>query len=301
MSNWVFVVTGRKFEGKMIPPEQILGMRFEDKFWGLGENTPNRRNLQEGDSVVFYMGLPRKEFVASAGLASDSFELSREESKRFSHASDFYWNEHGVLLKDTQVWSNPTKAEMIVPELQFIENKEYWYSYFQGGIRQIDDHDFALIVHARELALEEKLDAQEDLASASEFALEAHLEEFLDSNWSQIDFGRKLALHADAEQSGRQYPAGPWSIDFLCVDRDTDDLVVIELKRGKTSDATVGQVLRYMGWVRENIARRGQDVHGIIIAREFDQGLKYAMAGQEKLRVLTYKVDFELRDQTTAR
>ena len=78
------------------------------------------------------------------------------------------------------------------------------------------------------------------------------------------------------------------------MDRATDGLVVIELKRGRSSDSTVGQVLRYMGWVEENLAKEGQQVHGIIIAQEADDALRYAVKGLKNVSVLTYRVDFKL-------
>lgn len=85
-----------------------------------------------------------------------------------------------------------------------------------------------------------------------------------------------------------------WSIDFLALDRDNNDLVVIELKRGKTSDATVGQILRYINWVKENVAEAGQYVRGIIIAKEVDEALKYSVKALDGVDVKTYVVDFKL-------
>jgi RecB family endonuclease NucS len=70
--------------------------------------------------------------------------------------------------------------------------------------------------------------------------------------------------------------------------------VVIELKRGRSSDSAVGQVLRYIGWVNENLAKPGQRTRGIIIAKEVDDALRYAVKELENVRVLTYKVDFKL-------
>jgi len=49
-----------------------------------------------------------------------------------------------------------------------------------------------------------------------------------------------LELYKTDELGGRQFPSGTWSIDFLAIDKDNNDLVVIELKRGKTSNSTVG-------------------------------------------------------------
>jgi len=52
--------------------------------------------------------------------------------------------------------------------------------------------------------------------------------------------------------------------------------LVVELKRNDTSDSVVGQVLRYMGWIRQHLADPGDEVHGLIIAREGDEALHYA-------------------------
>jgi restriction system protein len=84
------------------------------------------------------------------------------------------------------------------------------------------------------------------------------------------------------------------------VDEQSRNLVVVELKRGQTSDATVGQVLRYISWVEENVAEQGQKVEGIIIAREIDDALRYAVKNQ-RIDVLVYKVNFSLVKPTRAR
>jgi hypothetical protein len=46
--------------------------------------------------------------------------------------------------------------------------------------------------------------------------------------------------------------------------------VVIELKKGRPSDQVVGQVLRYMGWVKKHLCTNGQAVKGLVICRDHD-------------------------------
>jgi hypothetical protein len=203
-----------------------------------------------------------------------------------------FTSDFGVYLEDVRRF-RPIPVEDVVNILSFIENKEYWYSYFTGGIREIFEQDYIAIARAESPTLVEQIRTTKDLQSQSQFALEAHLEEFMFNNWSKIDFGEELTLYTDGEQSGRQYPAEIWSIDFLCLD-EKEGFVVIELKRGKTSDAVVGQVLRYIGWVRENLADTDQRVRGIIIAHEINDALKYSASGLPFVRVMTYKVDFHL-------
>ena len=220
----------------------------------------------------------------------------------------FFRAPHGVRLEQTTIWEQPRRVEDLLPVLSFIENKEYWGSYFQGGVRELGERDFQVIteqaVHAGPVN-PIALPALCLPVSEAQFALESHLEEFIDKNWNHINFNKKLKRYKTSEQSGRQFPAGQWSIDFLCLDELTNDLVVVELKRGQTSDATVGQVLRYMSWVEENVAENGQAVKGIIIAREIDEALHYAVKNLAQIDVLTYQVDFTLhgpkgKDRTSA-
>ncbi len=293
MKYWVFVGTQQKEDGNIIPAREILDTRLDDEFWGLGERTPNRKRLQSGDKVIFYEGNPTKSFVASATLKSGYLQLTPDERKQYSHDDRMvFTTDFGVYLDDSRRFS-PIPVEEVVNILSFIENKEYWYSYFTGGIREIFEKDYIAITRAVPPTLVEQIRATKDLQSESQFALEAHLEEFIFNNWSQIDFGEKLSLYTDGEQSGRQYPAETWSIDFLCLD-ENGDFAVIELKRGKTSDAVVGQVMRYIGWVEENLASPGQKVRGIIVAHEIDDALRYATVSLPEVRVMTYRVDFRL-------
>ena len=137
----------------------------------------------------------------------------------------------------------------------------------------------------------------EDIAaddSEASFALEMHLEDFMEANWPSIDFGRPLRIWTDDDDEwGRQYSTEVGVIDFLCEDKAANALVVVELKRGKSSDQVVGQILRYMGWVRETLAD-GRDVSGIIITHEYDDRVRYAVAELPKVDAWTYSVSFTL-------
>lgn len=70
---------------------------------------------------------------------------------------------------------------------------------------------------------------------------------------------------------------------------------VVELKKGMTSDRVIGQTLRYIGWVRENLGN-GKPVKGLIIAKEIDEKLRYSLPKDPEIRVKTYELGFKLRD-----
>lgn len=106
---------------------------MNDSFWGLGEKTPNRKNLTKGDRIVFYIGLPKKSFAGTATLASSCFKLNNSQKEDYGHGKQIYTEDYGVLLEKINTWHNPKNVEELVPKLNFIENKEFWFSYFQGG------------------------------------------------------------------------------------------------------------------------------------------------------------------------
>lgn len=69
---------------------------------------------------------------------------------------------------------------------------------------------------------------------------------------------------------------------------------MVELKRGRASDVVVGQILRYMGYIKELVAEPGQTVEGAIIALENDQKLRWALSAVPNIRFYRYQVSFRL-------
>lgn len=127
------------------------------------------------------------------------------------------------------------------------------------------------------------------------FAMEKHLEAFLVENWSQTELAREFDIYEEeGEQVGQQYQTEAGPIDILCVSKDRKRLLVIELKRGRASDAVVGQILRYIGFLKEQIAEEGQVVEGAIIALEDDQKLRWAISAVPGISFYRYQVSFKL-------
>lgn len=129
------------------------------------------------------------------------------------------------------------------------------------------------------------------------FPMEKYLEDFIEANFSKIDFGAKLELYQDDDGSGRQYRTPAGNIDLLAVDSGRRNLVVIELKKGATGASAVGQVLGYMGWVSGNLTvgdYADYDVRGIVIAREKDESLEQALKMVPNVELFLYSVSFAL-------
>jgi len=127
------------------------------------------------------------------------------------------------------------------------------------------------------------------------FAMEKHLEDFLVKNWQQTELAKDFTIYEEeGELVGQQYATDAGPIDVLAVSKDKKRLLVVELKRGRASDAVVGQILRYMGYVSEQIAESGQSVEGAIIALEDDQKLRWALIAVPSISFFRYQVSFKL-------
>ena len=127
------------------------------------------------------------------------------------------------------------------------------------------------------------------------FAMEKHLEEFLIENWTQTELGKNYDIVTeDGEIIGQQYDTGVGTIDILAISKDKKTLLVVELKKGRASDVVVGQIQRYMGFIKEELLEPYQDVKGIIIALDDDKKIKYALNVTNNIEFYRYKIDFKL-------
>jgi restriction system protein len=125
--------------------------------------------------------------------------------------------------------------------------------------------------------------------------MEQQLEDFIIDNWDNTQLGSRLELiYEEGTLKSQQYQTSIGRIDILAKDKTTGGHVVIELKRNQTSDDTVGQILRYMGWVKENL--NDPTVSGIIVAGKYDEKLDYARKMISGIDVFIYEVNFVLKE-----
>ena len=85
-------------------------------------------------------------------------------------------------------------------------------------------------------------------------------------------------------------------MDFLCLDKN-EDFLVIELKR-KGTDETLAQLCRYMGWVKENLAKKTQKVFGLIVSESKDIRLEYAIKVVPNVKMKQMNLNVAIGDFT---
>lgn len=122
-----------------------------------------------------------------------------------------------------------------------------------------------------------------------QFALEAHLRDFLGKNLECVEPG--MTLFEDGERLGLEFPVADGRIDLLGKDRD-GKYVVIELKLSRGRNRTLGQILYYMGWVDQNLGNG--PCRGIIIASDITEDLKVAVSRAQGVQLARYKMTFSI-------
>jgi hypothetical protein len=224
----------------------------------LKKNAGNCRKVRAGD--VGYIREYGKGYLGRFEVATP-WEPDPDVSKQFGVDSGF------LVVANLDVWRRPLPQNLIIPDLSKHDRR--------GRLVSLTEKDAEMIETAQRLYNRLSFGP----ADGEIVLLEQGLEEAIKPNL------KKLGLRLVDSQV--QLP-GVGRSDLICTDAN-GDLVVIELKRGRSSDKVVGQLLRYVGYVKNKMAARGQNVHGWIITGEYDEPLRWA-ASEARFKVLVVRL-----------
>lgn len=179
-------------------------------------------------------------------------------------------------------------------------DEDFQFQVDGSRFRPYSPHRDPAPIHTKaDVGVQEPIADASERDSPSEFAYESDLRDFLARNLAVVEPG--LRFYQDAEEgiTGVEFPVGGRFVDILAVDA-AGKLVVIELKVSKGYDRVVGQLLRYMSWIRLNQAEPGQEVRGIIAAREIWDDLRLACSELPSVSLYEYELSVRLRKVCTA-
>ena len=147
-----------------------------------------------------------------------------------------------------------------------LQDKENKYSYSENNApvstKDIES-DLGVILEYYKKAVSVETTSPTSTYSQGIFYMEKQLEDFIIYNWDKTELGKKYDLIIeDGELISQQFRTDIGPIDILARDKTTKNYVVIELKKNQTSDDTIGQLTRYMGWIREK--KNDSEVKGIV-------------------------------------
>ena len=122
----------------------IFNERVQENKWPIYNKTPQLRNVKEGKNVVFYIagaGEKRQSFIGSAKIKSivDNKNTTVDTNQEFKQVL-FH-----VEFKELKIFDKDVNIRDHIDNLDFIENKEKYGLYFQGGICKIDQQSFEYI------------------------------------------------------------------------------------------------------------------------------------------------------------
>lgn len=131
----------------------------------------------------------------------------------------------------------------------------------------------------------------------SEFALEKHLEDFLIENWNNTEFGTEYKLMTDEDGGliAQQYQTEVGPLDIIAIKNDRSEILILELKKGRSGDAVVGQMLRYITAIKKEVAEPNQNIRAVILTGQDDKKIRYALEALNGLvEFMVYKINFSI-------
>ncbi|MDB4188912.1 EVE domain-containing protein [Candidatus Pelagibacter sp.] len=122
----------------------IFNERVQENKWPIYNKTPQLRNVKEGKNVVFYIagaGEKRQSFIGSAKIKSivDNKNTTVDTNQEFKQVL-FH-----VEFKELKIFDKDVNIRDHIDNFDFIENKEKYGLYFQGGICKIDQISYNYI------------------------------------------------------------------------------------------------------------------------------------------------------------
>ncbi len=238
---------------------------IKSKQYYFNETERNRQNISSGDVVIF-----REYSSGFWGTCQITGEWVKDEEAEGKYQVKAGW----FPIDKIERWDVLLPYEVIRSELS---NQDH-----RSRIIQLKVTDFSSVALAHKV--------YKNLGYGSTdgqfFLLESGLEEAVKFNLSQLD----LVLADDPIQQQCNMGVGVGRSDLICRDK-SDNYVVLELKATHSSDEVVGQILRYMGYVDENWAKKeDKQVTGIILTPSFDEQLRLAVTQVNKIKVLRFRI-----------
>jgi hypothetical protein len=224
--------------------------------------------------------------------------LAPTAGKPFSRESAVEWfAKHYPKIKEATISAHLIRFSTNAPSRLHFGSKpdeDLLYQIDRSHFRLYEATTDRVPIHSKADAAASTQEIAEPIEAqaSSEFAYESDLRDFLAKNLTLIEPG--LKLYQDEGITGVEFPVGGRFIDILALDAE-GRLVVIELKVSRGHDRVVGQILRYMAWIKKHHAEPAQDVRGIIAGREISEDLVLACSYSPNVSLYEYQLSVALK------
>lgn len=182
------------------------------------------------------------------------------------------WRERWATEPNERAWKNSLVMTEIVP----FSFDTYKFEKLGGGLVTLPPQGYVRVIPPNQPSETARL-------RPSRISInERNLEDFVVQQLDEIEPGLQLV--------GRQLSTPAGRLDLFCQDVH-GDFVVVELKKTQGTDQVVGQILRYMGWVREEYP--DNKVRGVIVVPKKDEALRYALNATSSITAKEFKLSIE--------
>lgn len=175
--------------------------------------------------------------------------------------------------------SYPWKNALVITEIVPFSYDTRSFRKYDGTLVRLPPQSYVRVLAPSHSAGDPVVQPLRGRSTGGPSLAERNLEDFMVHQIEAIEPGLHLVKRQLSTPAGR--------LDLLCQDAD-GNYVVVELKRTQGSDQVLGQVLRYMGWVKE--AHSTEKVRGIVIVAKKDQALSYALMAVPNVQVKEFKL-----------
>ena len=247
MNYWIF---SNKPAGTYPDEDWDMSTILQRKAYYLNEKERNRASVEPED--VVYLRIFGESYIGRFMIGGTWVPDLKWKEKHSQKTGAF-------PMKNIDLWKRPLPQWLIIRDLS---NQD-----IRSRVIRITSEDGMKIETAQKVYQRLGYGG----ADGEIVILEKGIEEAIKPNLEKM--GLKLA----GEDVQQQFMMGPGvgRSDLICINKN-EDLVVLELKGGMGSDQAIGQVLRYIGYVKENIAKENQKVLGGIVATDYDEHLRLA-------------------------
>lgn len=133
--------------GKTISAFDVAKSRLELTMWGLYENTPHRKIIAVGDTILIYIAGTGKlgmHFIATASVKKIVENKKEFERALFNLTTPLV---SAAALENIHFFETPVSIKKIKHNLDFIPQKtNKWGCVLQRGVKKISEKDFSTIV-----------------------------------------------------------------------------------------------------------------------------------------------------------
>ena len=133
--------------------EDNLQKTLKHNLIGLPERRRNLlKRVQQGDVVVFYIGKKRAGRGGPGASVSQFGPVAKVTGEEFSSDTPIWASKGNDLFRSrlpiSLVSEGRVDAAIVIPHLDFVQNKDKWGLYFLTGIRKVSDEDYKTLLAA---------------------------------------------------------------------------------------------------------------------------------------------------------